>query len=555
MNGTPVSVTEAYTVSSTNYLQLRAIAALLSGTAAQFDVGWDGQYAVIETGRPYSGTVTATALKTTTDIRLSDTKFKLDGTVFTFEAALLIGGNTNYLQLREFAQKLSGTASQFNVYWDSAAGQAFIQPGAAYTGTAAPLINPDVALYEVWPAAGIPFRVTTGGDIIGEIPCGTIMEVASIKDGWAKTKWKGYDCYVWAEKLKKVSAPNLVCSAWAKDWLSYTGSYIGTAGEWTGAKEDWTKPVTRGEMADLLVGIMYDIYGTWAVQFTLPITIKDTGTYPLTDTSDFEANRLAYWGVVPAGKFNPNTAVTYGEVTDWLFKLMAYDDKYITEGGRQDFTKADITKFGIGGDTVATAKCTVEQAKILCDKAFLWWNDVQYRTEAKYEAARDPLDDGNGRTGAAFVATGDLYTIKTCLGTKGKQPYLVMNAEGKGELSITKTQSFRINYKGMTLDEDGETVTLCTVQTMDGKYLATSGLPINGSRLITQAAEYVWEIRLGGQLDYQQMNYLVGACNQWQVLNVSGWKTDDSTPIITWNWNQGTGSDNNNCGFIFEKVK
>jgi hypothetical protein len=107
----------------------------------------------------------------------------------------------------------------------------------------------------------------------------------------------------------------------------------------------------------------------------------------------------------------------------------------------------------------------------------------------------------------------------------------------------------------MTLDEDGETVTLCTVQTMDGKYLATSGLPINGSRLITQAAEYVWEIRLGGQLDYQQMNYLVGACNQWQVLNVSGWKTDDSTPIITWNWNQGTGSDNNNCGFIFEKVK
>ncbi|NLK38564.1 MAG: hypothetical protein GX299_10880, partial [Epulopiscium sp.] len=31
-------------------------------------------------------------------------------------------------------KKLLGTASQFNVYWDSTAGQAVIQPGVAYTG-------------------------------------------------------------------------------------------------------------------------------------------------------------------------------------------------------------------------------------------------------------------------------------------------------------------------------------------------------------------------------------------------------------------------------------
>jgi len=117
-----------------------------------------------------------------------------------------------------------------------------------------------------------------------------------------------------------VNVPNVVCSAWAKDWLSYTGSYIGLAGEWTGAKEDWTEPVTRSEMSYLLVGIMYDIYGAWAVQFTLPITIKDTGSYPFTDTEDFEDNRLAFWGVVPARKFNPNATVTYGEMTDYLYK-------------------------------------------------------------------------------------------------------------------------------------------------------------------------------------------------------------------------------------------
>ncbi|GEM_PF-2786223 len=136
MNGKPVSVTAAYTINSTNYLQLRAIAALLNGTVAQFDVGWDGQYAVIEPGKPYSGEVTKTTLQTTTNIRKSNTKFKLNGEVFSFEDARLIDGDTNYLQLREFAQKLSGTASQFNVYWDAAAGQAVIQPGVAYTGLA-----------------------------------------------------------------------------------------------------------------------------------------------------------------------------------------------------------------------------------------------------------------------------------------------------------------------------------------------------------------------------------------------------------------------------------
>ncbi|HBL50170.1 MAG TPA: hypothetical protein DDZ65_08000 [Firmicutes bacterium] len=136
MNSKPVSVTAAYTIDGTNYLQLRAIATMLSGTVAQFDVGWDGQYAIIEPGKPYSGAVTETKLENTTDVRQSGTKFKMNGEVFTFADARLIDGDTNYLQLREFAQKLSGTASQFNVYWDGAAGQAVIQPGVAYTGSA-----------------------------------------------------------------------------------------------------------------------------------------------------------------------------------------------------------------------------------------------------------------------------------------------------------------------------------------------------------------------------------------------------------------------------------
>jgi len=136
MNSKPVSVTAAYNINGTNYLQLRAIAAMLNGTTAQFDVGWDGQYAVIEPGKPYNSAVTETKLQNTTNVRKSGTNFKLNGEVFTFEDARLIDGDTNYLQLREFAQKLTGTASQFNVYWDSAAGKAVIQPSVVYTGIA-----------------------------------------------------------------------------------------------------------------------------------------------------------------------------------------------------------------------------------------------------------------------------------------------------------------------------------------------------------------------------------------------------------------------------------
>ena len=131
----PQVVKQAYNINNTNYLQLRAIATLLNRTDAQFNIGWDGQYAVIEPGKPFTGTVTGSKMQTTKNVRNSGTKFKLGDEVFSFSDARLINGNTNYIQLREFAQKLEGTASQFNVYWDSALGQAIIQPDALYTGT------------------------------------------------------------------------------------------------------------------------------------------------------------------------------------------------------------------------------------------------------------------------------------------------------------------------------------------------------------------------------------------------------------------------------------
>ena len=134
MNGKPVSVPQAYNINDNNYLQLRGIAVLLNGTKAQFNVGWDGKYAVIETGKAYSGEANYAAMQTTTNVRQSNTSFKIDGKLVTFEKAYLIDGDTNYLQLREVAEQLSGTKSQFNVYWDAAASKAVIVPGVKYTG-------------------------------------------------------------------------------------------------------------------------------------------------------------------------------------------------------------------------------------------------------------------------------------------------------------------------------------------------------------------------------------------------------------------------------------
>jgi hypothetical protein len=135
-------------------------------------------------------------------------------------------------------------------------------------------------------------------------------------------------------------------------------------------------------------------------------------------------------GCGPVGKINPDATVTYGEMTDYLYKLMAYDDKHATQGGRQDFTMADLTKFGIGGNTATNAICTWEQAKVMCDKAYVWWSDVDYRKEANYEANNKPLNDGNGRAGIGSV-TASVCNHQKVLGTKGSSPTMVINQEGK----------------------------------------------------------------------------------------------------------------------------
>lgn len=387
---------------------------------------------------------------------------------------------------------------------------------------------------------GQPFRASKGSDIIGEIPVGQVYEVTAVEGDWAKFKFLGREYYTWNTPLKKVNTPDIGCSPWAKEWFSYTGAYMGIKGEWDNVADDWTKPVTKAEMANMVViDIMEKVYSKWAVQFSLPGAGKNSDLKKFTDYQDFHAGRLLYWGIVPEGKFNPSASLTYGEMTDLLVKLLAYDQKYIREGSGETFTRAHIQAFNIGGDTSPDAICTKEQAKMLCDKILIWRAEMGYKTEVKHNYG---FRDG-------------VYTIQTFLGKKPDNPYLIVNGEGNLELSNTKKEQFKVTYKSATLTPYRVLMLLYTIQTMDGNYIGVQDTTQNGSRLVSQKAEFIWRIESKNSPRNEWTCFIESPYNVLQVVNVSAWKTAPGTPVITWYWTGGKGSGSDNCKFIFGKTE
>lgn len=102
----------------------------------------------------------------------SNTKFIMDGKEVSFKNAYLIDGS-NYLQLRAVAELLTGTKSQFNVYWDDTLGQAIIETGKAYTGIA---------------PVSIPKSPANAGDILTQNKTISIAGVDIVYDGYYEEK-------------------------------------------------------------------------------------------------------------------------------------------------------------------------------------------------------------------------------------------------------------------------------------------------------------------------------------------------------------------------------
>ncbi len=105
----------------TNYVKLRDIAMLINGSAAQFNVDWDGAVNII-TGTAYepNGTEMATPFAGDRNYEVAFAETKIDGTAIKAQAILLKndqGGGYTYYKLRDIAKALN-----FDVSWSADVG-------------------------------------------------------------------------------------------------------------------------------------------------------------------------------------------------------------------------------------------------------------------------------------------------------------------------------------------------------------------------------------------------------------------------------------------------
>ena len=105
----------------TNYVKLRDVAHTLNGTAAQFDVGWDGSIS-LTTGVPYSsnGSEMSTPFSGNRAYQTSSSAIRINGKDADLEAILLTddeGNGYTYFKLRDL-----GAALGFTVDWSAERG-------------------------------------------------------------------------------------------------------------------------------------------------------------------------------------------------------------------------------------------------------------------------------------------------------------------------------------------------------------------------------------------------------------------------------------------------
>ena len=121
---------DAYVINGNNYLKLRDLAFILSGSAGQFEVSWDGSRNAIsltsdKAYTPVGGEMTGKGAGNQNPIP-STSIIVIDGEVMAL-TAFTIGGN-NYFKLREI-----GFAMDFAVDWDSANNAVVIDTAKGYT--------------------------------------------------------------------------------------------------------------------------------------------------------------------------------------------------------------------------------------------------------------------------------------------------------------------------------------------------------------------------------------------------------------------------------------
>ena len=158
-NGSVVSC-EKYNIDGYNYFKLRDLAAILSGTRGQFEVGWDEARGVvtITPGQPYTardGTELVIGEDKSATAVPSPQTVMVNGTVRSDFSVFNIGGN-NYFKLRDLATVLDVT-----VDYDEPSNTAILLSGALHPASWSDLPQPEEGL-KMWVAST---NCTVGGTI------------------------------------------------------------------------------------------------------------------------------------------------------------------------------------------------------------------------------------------------------------------------------------------------------------------------------------------------------------------------------------------------------
>ncbi len=111
----------------TNYIRVRDLAALLNGTAAQFEVGWNGKV-TLATKTPYTGSTDKAPFSTEMSYTVYTEPTYVNGIPVTLDAIQITynGGGYTYYQLRDLGENLG-----FNVGWSAEKG-IFIETDKLY---------------------------------------------------------------------------------------------------------------------------------------------------------------------------------------------------------------------------------------------------------------------------------------------------------------------------------------------------------------------------------------------------------------------------------------
>ena len=277
----------------------------------------------------------------------------------------------------------------------------------------------DRAMYKV--GTNPVYRSKPDGDIVGELPTGTILEVTELKGDWAKVNYEGKAYYMWAARLTKVSAGETQVAAVDKPYLwqieikdsAVAANVVMRPSEnpkmmvftpeksyKDGARvtltqlvanvsnvrfEDWGVPVSNTEMAQLFSGVFNNLSKYYPEESPVKWTNERITTH-----GQAAIDQCYGWRVFTNPNMNWSTNPTYGEFTSYLIKLMDYNKGQVSRKVAP-FTKDTIRSFAIGGDTSANAKITWEQAATLQYKT-IWWEEKENVRLGEVSGVRDKVE-------------------------------------------------------------------------------------------------------------------------------------------------------------------